>query len=175
MIKISFLLVQNGAEETCKLHKFFCQNSLYIVVVIRQYVGCCLSQGFGFISSCKIIVGVICMILMSLMPIEETGETRVRTDCLNFDSSHCIQIEKQLSITGRSHWDYTFMGDFRSHCSSRLHKSSFFNFNNKCTPTISERYHLRRMLTALWKTPWATKGRQNVNVSVWLWSMWPSE
>jgi len=47
---------------------------------------------------------------MSLMPIEETGETRGRTDCLNFDLSQCIQIEKQLSIIGRSHWDYTFMG-----------------------------------------------------------------
>jgi len=28
------------------------------------------------------------------MPIEETGETRVRTDCLNFDASLCIQIKK---------------------------------------------------------------------------------
>jgi len=26
---------------------------------------------------------------MSLMPIEETGETRVRADCLNFDVSLC--------------------------------------------------------------------------------------
>jgi len=36
--------------------------------------------------------------LLPLMPIEETGETRVRTDCLNFDVSLCIQIKKQNSI-----------------------------------------------------------------------------
>ena len=28
------------------------------------------------------------------MPIEETVETRVRTDCLNFDVSLCIQVKK---------------------------------------------------------------------------------
>jgi len=30
------------------------------------------------------------------MPTEETGETKVRTDCLNFDVSLCIQIKKQI-------------------------------------------------------------------------------
>jgi len=44
------------------------------------------------------------------MSIEETGETRVRTDCLNFDVSLCIQIEKQISIEGKRHWDYIFVG-----------------------------------------------------------------
>jgi len=44
------------------------------------------------------------------MPTEETGETRVRTDCLNFDVSPCIQLKKQISIRGRRHWDYTFCG-----------------------------------------------------------------
>ena len=29
--------------------------------------------------------------------------------------------------------------------------------NNKCTPTIIERYHQRSMLSTLWKTSWATK------------------
>jgi len=29
------------------------------------------------------------MMLLYLMPVEETGETRVRTDCLNFDVSLC--------------------------------------------------------------------------------------
>ena len=48
--------------------------------------------------------------LLSLMPIEETRETRVRTDCLNFNVSQCIQIKKQISIKGRKHWDYTFCG-----------------------------------------------------------------
>jgi len=39
------------------------------------------------------------------MPIEETGETRVRTDCLNFHVSLCIQIEKQIAIRGIRHWE----------------------------------------------------------------------
>ena len=47
-------------------------------------------------------------ILLSLMPIDETSETRVKTDCLNFDVSLCIQIKKQISIRGRRHWDYIF-------------------------------------------------------------------
>jgi len=32
------------------------------------------------------------------MPLEETGNTRVRTDCLNFDVSLCMQLKKQVSI-----------------------------------------------------------------------------
>jgi len=44
------------------------------------------------------------------MPIEETVETRVRTDCLNFDVSLCPQIKKQISIRGRRHWDFIFCG-----------------------------------------------------------------
>jgi len=48
--------------------------------------------------------------LLSLTPIEETVETSAITDCLNFDVSQCIHIKKQLSIIGRSHWDYTFVG-----------------------------------------------------------------
>jgi len=43
----------------------------------------------------------------TLMPLEETGETRVRIDCLNFDPSLCIQIKKHNS---RRHWDYIFLG-----------------------------------------------------------------
>jgi len=42
------------------------------------------------------------------MPLEETGEPRVKTDCLNFDFSLCIQIKKKNSIRGRRHWDYIF-------------------------------------------------------------------
>jgi len=41
---------------------------------------------------------------------EETGERRVRTDCLNFDVSMCIQIENQTAIRGRRHWDHIFVG-----------------------------------------------------------------
>jgi len=44
------------------------------------------------------------------MPVEETGETRVGNDCLDFDVSLCIQIKKQISIRGRRHWDYIFVG-----------------------------------------------------------------
>jgi len=36
-------------------------------------------------------------------------ETRVRTDCLNFDVSLCTQI-KQISVRGRKHREYIFVG-----------------------------------------------------------------
>ena len=62
-----------------------------------------------FISSYKIIVGVVYIMLLSLMPIEEAVKKRFRTDCLNFDVTVYIQINKQISIRGR-HWDYTFVG-----------------------------------------------------------------
>jgi len=57
------------------------------------------------------------------MPIEETGERSVRTDCLNFDVSLCIQIKKQISIGGRRHGNI-FLWDLRSRYSSRLHDIS---------------------------------------------------
>ena len=44
------------------------------------------------------------------MPIEETGEPRVRSDCLNFDFSVCIQNKKQISISKRRYWDHNFCG-----------------------------------------------------------------
>jgi len=44
------------------------------------------------------------------MPTEETGETRVRTECLNVDVSLCIQTKKQISSGERRHWDYIFCG-----------------------------------------------------------------
>jgi len=44
-------------------------------------------------SSYKIFVVVTYIIVLSIMHTEETGETRVRTDCLNFDVSLCIQIK----------------------------------------------------------------------------------
>jgi len=44
------------------------------------------------------------------MPTEETGGTRVRIDCLNFDASLCTQIKKQISIRGRRHWEYIVCG-----------------------------------------------------------------
>jgi len=37
--------------------------------------------------SYKIIVGFIHIMLLFLMPVDETSETRVRTDCLDFDVS----------------------------------------------------------------------------------------
>jgi len=45
-------------------------------------------------SSYKIIVGVTYILLLSVMPTEETGETRVRTDSSNFDVSVGIQFKK---------------------------------------------------------------------------------
>jgi len=50
------------------------------------------------VSSYKIIVVVIYRTLLSLMPIEETRETRVRTDCLNFDVSLCVQIKNKFHL-----------------------------------------------------------------------------
>jgi len=44
------------------------------------------------------------------MTIEETGETRVKSNYLNFDVSLSIQIKKQISVRGRKHWDYMFVG-----------------------------------------------------------------
>ena len=38
--------------------------------------------------------------LFSLTPAEETGGTRVRTDCLNFDVSQLVQFKKQISFGG---------------------------------------------------------------------------
>jgi len=49
------------------------------------------------------IVGVMYIMLLPLMPIEEAGETSVRTDCLNFDVFLRIQIKKQFSVRGRRH------------------------------------------------------------------------
>jgi len=44
------------------------------------------------------------------MPVEETGETRVRTGYLDIDVSLRIQIKKQISSRGRWHWEYIFVG-----------------------------------------------------------------
>jgi len=48
-------------------------------------------------------LSVLYIMLLSSMLIEATGETKVRTDCLNFDVSLYIQIKKQISIRGRRH------------------------------------------------------------------------
>jgi len=58
----------------------------------------------------EIAVGVIYIMLLSLIPTERTGVRRVRIDCLNFVFSLCMQIKKQISITGRRHWDYISCG-----------------------------------------------------------------
>jgi len=42
------------------------------------------------------------------MPIEETGETRVRTDCLNFDIAYKLKNKFQFEEEGI--WDYIFEG-----------------------------------------------------------------
>jgi len=76
----------------------------------------------GFIYSYKIIVGVIYIILLSLMPTEKTGETRVRTDCSNFDVSLCIQIKNKFQLEEEGIGNI-FLWDFTRY-SSRLHKIS---------------------------------------------------
>jgi len=40
------------------------------------------------------------------MPIEENGETKVKSYCLNFDVSLCIHFKKNISIRQRSHWEH---------------------------------------------------------------------
>jgi len=70
------------------------------------------------------------------MPIEESGERRVRTDCLNIDVSQCIQIKKLISVRGRRHWEYIFCGILDPAVVQDCIK--FPRFPNKCTPT-SER------------------------------------
>jgi len=44
--------------------------------------------------------------LLSLIPTEESGETRVGTDCLNFGVSLCIHIKEQIAVRGRKDWSY---------------------------------------------------------------------
>jgi len=53
---------------------------------------------------------VLYIMWLPLMPTEETGETRVRTDCFNFYVSLCIQIKQQILFRGRRHWDNIFCG-----------------------------------------------------------------
>jgi len=63
------------------------------------------------------------MMLLFLMPVEETVETRVKTDCLNFDVSPCIQIKSNFNLRKKALGLY-FLLDFRSRGSSRLRKIS---------------------------------------------------
>jgi len=63
------------------------------------------------------------IMLLALMPIEETAETRVRTDYLNFYVSQCRQIKTQISFREEG-IGIIFLWDFRSRCSSKLHKIS---------------------------------------------------
>ena len=39
-----------------------------------------------------------CYLLLSLMPIEETGKTRIRTDCLNFNVSQAYRLKNKFQI-----------------------------------------------------------------------------
>jgi len=87
----------------------------------------------GFICSYEIIVGVIYIILLCVMSTEVTSETRVMTDCLNFDVSLCIAYNvKNKFQLGEEGIGIIFLWDFRPRYSSRLHK-----ITNKCTPAIS--------------------------------------
>jgi len=67
------------------------------------------------------------------MSTEVTSETRVMTDCLNFDVSLCIAYNvKNKFQLGEEGIGIIFLWDFRPRYSSRLHK-----ITNKCTPAIS--------------------------------------
>jgi len=56
------------------------------------------------------------------MPTEKTGETRVRTDCSNFDVSLCIQIKNKFQLEEEDIGNI-FLWDFTRY-SSRFHKIS---------------------------------------------------
>jgi len=57
------------------------------------------------------------------MSVEVTGETRVRTDCLNFDATLRIAYKlKNKFQLGEEGIRYIILWDFRSRYSSRLHK-----------------------------------------------------
>jgi len=55
------------------------------------------------------------------MPIEETGEKKVRTDCLNFDVFYAYKLKNKFQLEEEG-IRIIFLRDFRSRCSSILHK-----------------------------------------------------
>jgi len=57
------------------------------------------------------------------MQTEETGETRVRIYCLNFDVSQCIQIKNKFRLEEEGIL-IILLWDLTSCCSSILHKIS---------------------------------------------------
>ena len=65
-----------------------------------------------------IIVRVIYILLLSLMPIEETGEIRVRTDFFEIGCFPLNVHKKQILVRDI---EIIFLWDFRSRSSSRLH------------------------------------------------------
>jgi len=78
-----------------------------------------------------------------------------------FPYAYILKYKFQLKEEGI---EITHLAGFRFRCSSRLCK--IFYLNNKCTPTISERYHQRSMLPTLWTTSWATKRSSYVNICI---------
>ena len=95
-VKSGFCEVINSSATSCDKsykHNFILQCLHVHIRWESTHIGWRGTCSIGFISSYKIIAGVIYM-LLALMPIEETVERRVRTDCLNFDVSLRIQIKK---------------------------------------------------------------------------------
>jgi len=54
--------------------------------------------------------------LLSSMLIEATGETKVRTDCLNFDVSYTYKLKNKFQLEEEG-IRIIFLWDFRSRCS----------------------------------------------------------
>jgi len=52
----------------------------------------------------------------------ETGETGIRTDCLNFDVPYAYELKNKFQL--EEGIGIIYLWDFRSRCSSRLHKIS---------------------------------------------------
>jgi len=56
------------------------------------------------------------------LPMGETGETGIRTDCLNFDVPYAYELKNKFQL--EEGIGIIYLWDFRSRCSSRLHKIS---------------------------------------------------
>jgi len=97
------------------------------------------------------------MMLLFLMPVEETGETRVRTDCLNFDASLCIQIKTNFNLRKKALGLY-FLLDWRSRCCSRMHVSerSTEYVTSVMKNVLSNKKIIQMLMFALQKKIWKT-------------------
>ena len=148
------LLFQWGFNKPWSYH-ISCLFSL--VILLCTAVACFSSVNFVWSYSIKSCFPKNKVILSSFLGNKKGS---IMTDCLHFDVSLYIRIKKFNQR--KKALGLCVLWDFKSRCSSRLHTIS--QFNNKCTPTISERYHQRSMYQRYEKCLEQQKGRPNVNI-----------